>query len=58
MPMCYSVDLMRAAFDLGRPAYMGATPQIPLVDGAPILGVFFALVLLGALLFDRRERAP
>lgn len=57
MPMRYPVDLTRAAFYLGRPGYRGAVAESPLLDAAVTAGLFVLLLLVGAWVFDRRERA-
>lgn len=57
MPMRYPVDLTRAAFYLRRPGYGGAVAESPLLDAGVTAGLFVLFLILGALLFDRREKA-
>jgi ABC-2 type transport system permease protein len=56
MPLRYPVDLTRAAFYSGRPAYRQVVTESPLLDGAVMAILFVAFVGLGALLFEHRER--
>jgi ABC-2 type transport system permease protein len=56
MPLRYPVDLTRAAFYSGRPAYDQVVTESPLVDAAVMAALFVVLVILGALLLEHRER--
>ncbi|MGH7778159.1 MAG: ABC transporter permease [Candidatus Dormibacterales bacterium] len=56
MPMRYPVNLTRAAFYLGRPGYRGAVAENPLLDVAVLVVLFVLCLLLGALVFEYRER--
>lgn len=57
MPMRYPVNLTRAAYYLGQPGYGRAVAESPLLDAAVMAGLFVVLLLLGALLFEYRERS-
>jgi ABC-2 type transport system permease protein len=56
MPLRYAVELTRAAFYAGTPAYGQVVNASPFVDVAVIGGLFVILVIAGALVFDYRER--
>jgi ABC-2 type transport system permease protein len=58
MPLRYAVDLTRAAFYAGTPAYSSETVTLnPALDIAVMSGLFVVLLSVGALLFSYRERA-
>ena len=57
MPLRYPVDLTRAAFYSGTPDYRLVVTEPPLLDAAVMAALFVALVILGAVVFDRRERS-
>ena len=56
MPLRYPVDLTRAAFYSGSPAYGQAVTEAPGLDAAVMGTLFVVFLVLGALLFERRER--
>ena len=56
MPMRYPVDLVRAAFYVGRPGYGTAVAESPALDAAVAAALFVLLLVAGALLFEHRER--
>ncbi|SRR5216683_2299562 len=56
MPLRYAVELTRAAFYAGTPAYGQVVSASPFVDVAVMGGLFVILVITGALVFDHRER--
>jgi ABC-2 type transport system permease protein len=56
MPLRYPVNLTRAAFYSGRPAYGQVVAESPLLDVVVMAALFVVLVVAGALLFERRER--
>jgi ABC-2 type transport system permease protein len=57
MPLRYPVNLTRAAFYSGRPAYGQVVTEPPLLDAAVMAALFVVLVVAGALLFEQRERS-
>lgn len=57
MPLRYAVDLTRAAFYHGTPAYGRVVTGGPVVDLAVIGGLSVMLMAAGVMLFDYRERA-
>jgi ABC-2 type transport system permease protein len=57
MPMRYCVELARAAYYAGTPGYREVVTAGPLLDTAVMAGAFAALMIAGALIFDRREQA-
>ncbi len=57
MPMRYPVDLVRAAFYLGRPGYAMAVAESSLLDAAVAAVLFVAFLLAGASVFEWRERS-
>jgi ABC-2 type transport system permease protein len=56
MPLRYPVDLTRAAFYSGRPAYGQVVTESPLLDAAVMAVLFVVLMIVGALLLEHRER--
>jgi ABC-2 type transport system permease protein len=56
MPLRYPVDLVRAAFYRGTPGYSVAVTAGPSVDLAVMAGLFVVLLLVGAAVFEHRER--
>lgn len=56
MPLRYGVDLTRAAFYAGTPGYRRAVTAGPQLDLAVMAALFVVLLILGALVFDHRER--
>lgn len=56
MPLRYAVELNRAAFYAGTPGYGQVVTGGPLLDVAVIGGLFVVLLIVGALVFDYRER--
>jgi ABC-2 type transport system permease protein len=56
MPLRYPVDLVRAAFYRGTPGYGVAVTTGPSLDAAVMAGLFVILLLLGAAVFEHRER--
>jgi ABC-2 type transport system permease protein len=56
MPLRYAVDLTRAAFYQGTPAYGRVVTGGPVVDLAVIGGLSVMLMAAGTMLFDYRER--
>ena len=56
MPLRYAVDLSRTAYYAGTPGRVAAVIGDPLVDAAVVGGLFAILIVLGASLFDYRER--
>jgi ABC-2 type transport system permease protein len=57
MPLRYPVDLTRAAFYAGTPAYRVVVTESPLLDALVMGALFVVLLLLGAMLFEHRERS-
>jgi ABC-2 type transport system permease protein len=57
MPLRYAVDLTRAAFYRGTPAYGRVVTGGPALDLAVITALFAVLLTAGAILFDRHERS-
>jgi ABC-2 type transport system permease protein len=57
MPLRYAVDLTRAAFYRGTPAYGRVVTAGPALDLAVITALFAVLLTAGAILFDRHERS-
>jgi ABC-2 type transport system permease protein len=57
MPLRYPVNLTRAAFYTGRPAYSQVVTESPLLDAVVMAVLFVVLVVAGALLFEQRERS-
>jgi ABC-2 type transport system permease protein len=57
MPLRYPVDVTRAAFYAGSPAYQVVVTEPPLLDALVMGALFIVLVVLGALLFEHRERS-
>jgi len=57
MPLRYPVDLMRAAFYRGTAGYGVAVTESPLLDALVMAGLFLGLLVLGAALFESRERS-
>lgn len=57
IPLRYPVNLIRASFYAGDPAYRTAVAESPLVDFAVMAALFAALLVAGAALFAHRERA-
>jgi ABC-2 type transport system permease protein len=57
MPLRYAVDLTRAAFYRGTPAYGRVVTGGPALDLAVISALFVMLMTAGTILFGRRERA-
>ncbi|HJP73350.1 MAG TPA: ABC transporter permease [Pseudonocardiaceae bacterium] len=57
LPLRYAVELNRAAFYAGTPGYQRVVTTGPLVDSLVIAGLFLVLLVVGALVFDYRERA-
>ncbi|MBJ7597076.1 MAG: hypothetical protein DLM67_12470 [Candidatus Nephthysia bennettiae] len=57
MPLRYPVNLTRAAFYSGRPAYSQVVAESPLLDAVVMAALFVVLVVAGALLFEQRERS-
>jgi ABC-2 type transport system permease protein len=56
MPLRYPVNLARAAFYAGQPGYRAAVSESPGLDVVITVGLVVLLLLLGAALFERRER--
>lgn len=56
MPMSYVVDLTRAAFYDGTPAYRDVVPVGPLADAAVTGALFAILITVGVAAFGYRER--
>lgn len=56
MPLRYAVELMRAAFYAGTPGYAQVVSGGPLLDATVVGGLFAVLMVVGAVVFDRRER--
>jgi ABC-2 type transport system permease protein len=56
MPLRYPVDLIRAAFYSGRPEYGQAVTAPPLLNATVMAVLFVVFVVLGALIFEHRER--
>ncbi|HUY45970.1 MAG TPA: ABC transporter permease [Streptosporangiaceae bacterium] len=56
MPMSYAVDLTRAAYYAGTPAYREVVTASPLVDVAVAGGLFAVLITVGVAVFGYRER--
>jgi ABC-2 type transport system permease protein len=57
MPLRYPVDLTRAAFYAGTPAYRVVVTESPLLDTLVMGALFVVLLVLGAMLFEHRERS-
>lgn len=57
MPLRYAVDITRAAFYAGTPVYSQAVTLNPAIDAAVMVGLFVALLSIGAVLFSYRERS-
>ena len=57
MPLRYPVDLTRAAFYAGTPAYRVVVTVSPLLDALVMGALFVVLLVLGAMLFEHRERS-
>jgi ABC-2 type transport system permease protein len=57
MPMRYGVELARAAFYAGTPGYHQVVAGGPLLDVAVMAVLFVTLLVTGAVVFNRRERA-
>jgi ABC-2 type transport system permease protein len=57
MPLRYAVDLTRSAFYAGTPGYQLAVADGPVADLAVVVGLFAVLLVVGALVFDYRERS-
>jgi ABC-2 type transport system permease protein len=57
MPLRYPVDLTRAAFYAGQPAYPAVVTEPPWLDVLVMGALFVAFVAVGALLFEHRERS-
>ncbi len=56
MPMTYVVNLTRAAFYAGTPAYRAVVPVSPMVDLAVTAVLFAILLTVGVTVFGYRER--
>jgi ABC-2 type transport system permease protein len=56
MPLRYAVNLARAAYFSGEPAAHAITPTDPLRDALIVLALLVALLIVGSVLFDYRER--
>jgi ABC-2 type transport system permease protein len=56
MPLRYAVDLNRAAFYAHTRAYRNVVTTDPLLDVAVIGGLFTILLIIGAVVFEYRER--
>lgn len=56
MPLRYAVELTRSAFYAGRSGYSEVIVAGPSVDIPVVAGLFVVLLILGAALFDYRER--
>lgn len=54
-PMRYAVDLTRGAFYTAQPEYAAVILETPLANAAIIGGTFMLFLVLGTLLFVRRE---
>jgi ABC-2 type transport system permease protein len=57
MPLRYAVELNRAAFYAGTPGYGQVVSTGPLLDILVIGVLFVVLLIVGAVVFDYRERA-
>jgi ABC-2 type transport system permease protein len=57
MPMRYCVQLARAAYYAGTPGYHQVVTGGPVLDVAVVAAMFVALMLTGAVVFNRREQA-
>jgi len=57
MPMRYCVELARAVFYAGSPGYHQVVTAGPLVDVTVMAVLFVALMIAGAVVFNRREQA-
>jgi ABC-2 type transport system permease protein len=57
MPLRYPVDLTRAAFYAGQPAYPAVVTESPVLDALVMGALFVVLVVVGALLFEYREKS-
>jgi ABC-2 type transport system permease protein len=55
-PMRYAVDLNRAAFYAGEPGYAKVVTGAPAVDAIVMGGLFVVLMIIGAMVFNYRER--
>jgi ABC-2 type transport system permease protein len=56
LPMRYAVELNRAAFYAGTPGYRQVVGIGPVLDAVVVGGGFIVLLLVGAIVFDHRER--
>jgi ABC-2 type transport system permease protein len=56
MPLRYAVGLMRSAFFAGRPGYDQVVVGGPLLDAVVVAGLTAGLLVIGTLVFERRER--
>jgi ABC-2 type transport system permease protein len=56
LPLRYGVDLTRAAYYWGSPGYGRVVAAGPLVDATVMSSLFALLIVVGAIVFDYRER--
>jgi ABC-2 type transport system permease protein len=56
MPMTYVVDLTRAVYYWGHPAFNHIVLYSPMLDLSVIVGYFFVFSILGTVMFTRAER--